>query len=100
MKKTINILSAVDLAAMAVWVITLVVSLVTQNEIASVAFLIAYIITAISVIAHTVSTAVTFIKKKPYSKALLAAACTVNTVWFVILILVIRNFSEMISEFM
>lgn len=100
MKKTINILSAVDLSAMGLWLITLVISLVTQNEIASVFFLIAYIISVVTVIAHTVSTVVTFIKKNPYSKALLITACTVNTVWFLILILVIKNFSEMISEFM
>lgn len=99
MKKTINILSAIDLSAMGLWLITLVISLMTQNEIASVAFLIAYIITVITVIAHTVSTVVTFIKKMPYSKALLITACTVNTVWFVILILVVKNFSDMISMY-
>lgn len=100
MKKTINILSAIDLSAMGLWLITLVISLMTQNEIASVAFLIAYIITVITVIAHTVSSVVTFVKKKPYSKALLITACTVNTVWFVILILVIKNFSDMISKYL
>ena len=84
---------------MAIWVITLVVSLVTQNEIASVAFLIAYIITAVTVIVHTVSTGVTLAKKKPYSKAMLITACTVNTAWFLLLILVVRNFSEMISQY-
>lgn len=99
MKKPINIISAVDLAAMALWLITLVISLVTQNEIASVAFLIAYIISAVTVIAHTVSTVITLIKKKPYSKALLFTACTVNTVWFLILILVIKNISDMISMY-
>ena len=99
MKKTINFLSAVDLSAMGLWVITLVISLVTQNEIASVAFLIAYIITVITVIAHTVSTVVTLVKKLPYSKALLITACTVNTAWFLILILVIKNFSDMISMY-
>lgn len=98
LKKSINILSAVDLAVMAIWVITLAVSLVTQNEIASVFFLIAYIISAVSVIAHTVSTVITFVKKKLYSKPLLYTACTVNTVWFLILILVIRNFSDMLSS--
>lgn len=100
MRKTINILSAIDLSAMGLWLITLVISLMTQNEIASVAFLIAYIITVITVIAHIVSTVVTFVKKKPYSKALLITACTVNTVWFVILILVIKNFSDMISKYL
>lgn len=100
MRKTINILSAIDLSAMVLWLITLVISLMTQNEIASVAFLIAYIITVITVIAHTVSSVVTFVKKKPYSKALLITACTVNTVWFVILILVIKNFSDMISKYL
>lgn len=99
-KPTINILSAVDLAAMGLWAVTLTVSLITQSEIASVAFLIAYIITVIAVIAHTAATAVTLIKKKPYSKALIITACTVNTVWFLILILVIKNFSEMIAELM
>ena len=100
LKKLINLLSAVDLAVMALWVITLAVSLITQNEIASVFFLIAYIISAVAVISHTVSSVITFIKKKPYSKALVFITWAVNTVWFLILILVIKNFSEMVSELM
>ncbi len=100
LKKTVNILSAVDLAAMLLWVIALVVSLITQNEIASVVFLIAYIITVITVIAHTVSAALTLIKKRPYSKALVFGTCAVNTVWFLMLILVIRNMSDMFSSLM
>lgn len=100
LKKSVNILSAVDLAAMLLWVIALVVSLITQNEIASVVFLTAYIITVITVIAHTIFTAVTIIKKRHYSKALVFGTCAVNTVWFLMLILVIRNMSEMFSSLM
>lgn len=98
LKKAINSLSAADLAVMALWVITLAVSLATQSEIASVFFLIAYIVSVVSVVAHTVLTVFTFVKKKPYSKPLLFTACTVNILWFLVLILVIRNFSDMLSS--
>lgn len=100
MKKTVNILSAVDLAAMLLWVITLAVSLITQNEIASVIFLIAYIITVVTVIAHTASTVKTIIRKSSYSKPLVFGTCAVNTVWFLMLILVVRNMSDMFSSLM
>lgn len=99
MKKTINILSVIDLAAIAVWLTACILALIfAENTVISVIFLFAYILAFIAVAVFLVTSVILLILKKPFSKALLITAYAASAVWIIVFAAVINRFGAMISS--
>ena len=97
MRKTINILSAVDLLSIALWIVSLVAARILQKDVFSVIFLWIYIAALLIVFAFTVSSVLLFLLKKvkSYSKPCFYTAWVINIIWIVIFIAVIKNMTVM-----
>lgn len=96
MKKTINILSTVDLSVLALWLISFIVSQITAQtpyaDYVAAAFVVIYAIAAVTVVAHTIASVVLLVMKKKFSLSLLITAYVANISWTVILAMVINRF--------
>jgi len=97
LRKTINILSAVDLLSIALWIVSLVAARILQKDVFSVIFLWIYIAALLIVFAFTVSSVLLFLLKKvkSYSKPCFYTAWVINIIWIVIFIAVIKNMTVM-----
>ena len=90
MKKTINILSVIDIAVIALWAVALAFSRIfPETEFFSAAFVIIYAIAILTVLLHTIISVILLIKKKSYSLPLLISAYAINFAWTVILVMLI-----------
>lgn len=96
MKKTLNILSTVDLSVLALWLISFIVSRMTAEtayaDYVAAAFVIIYGIATVAVVAYTIASVVLMIMKKKFSLPLLVTAYVANISWIVILAMVINRF--------
>lgn len=97
MKKTINILSVIDLASIAVWLISFITAHATQNETAAIVFLWVYIAVTVITAVFIITSLVTFILKnhKGVSKPLFISACVIDAAWIIVLIAVIKSMTFM-----
>ena len=89
-KRLLNILAAVDLAAIGVWLISYIIAQ-AGIEAFSTVFLFAYIAAAVIVVVFTAASIVFLIKKKPCSKPLLISTYAVNIIWMIVFIAVITS---------
>ncbi len=102
MKKTLNILSAVDLSIISLWLISLIISRITADKpyadkIAAV-FVILYFIAVIVVAVYTVASVILLIKKKKFSLPLLIFTYAINFAWVTVLAIVLEKIIDMGSS--
>lgn len=101
MKKTLNILSTVDLSVLALWLIAFIVARLTAETSAadpiSAAFVIIYAVAIITVLVFTVASVILLIKKKEFSLPLLIFTYVMNFAWIAVLIALIQHIIDMSS---
>lgn len=97
MKKTLNILSVVDLSVLALWLISFIVARLTAEtayaDSFAAAFVIIYAIAAVTVVAYTITSIIFLVKKKKFSRPILIAAYVTNFTWVAVLAMVMYRFA-------
>lgn len=96
MKKTINILSIIDLSVLALWLISFITARITAEmpcaDYVAAAFVIIYGIAAAAVVIHTIASVILLILRKKCSLSLLIATYVTNAVWSAVFAMVIIRF--------
>ncbi len=96
MKKALNILSTIDLSALALWLLSFIAARITADtpyaDRAAAAFVIIYAIAAVAVVVHTVASVILLVMKKKGSLPLLITTYVTNFIWVAIFAMVIYRF--------
>lgn len=96
MKKSLhNIFAIINLIILVLWIAVLAAARITESDALSVAFVWVTLAAIIVPVIYTVIAVVSLIKKLPLSKKLLAATCSVNFVWLVVVIYCIKTMTVM-----